>query len=125
MSVLALGVVAARVDSARQAIELLPRGHGQGLRLTTLTAKEVTVDADAPQVPVGIDARRSWCPLRSAAPSGPGRFAWSPEGTSRRPAPKAALEWPRLRQLASFRAEPEAVPGLRPARQGAKPRAPQ
>ncbi|HET7247676.1 MAG TPA: hypothetical protein VFJ07_22900, partial [Streptosporangiaceae bacterium] len=49
----ALGVIAIRVDSARQAAGLIRRGHGTGL--TTLTAEEVTVDADAPQIPVGID----------------------------------------------------------------------
>jgi diacylglycerol kinase family enzyme len=48
-----LGVVAVRVDIARQAIGLLRRGHGQGL--TVLTAGEVTVDADTPEIPVGID----------------------------------------------------------------------
>jgi diacylglycerol kinase family enzyme len=46
-----LGVVAVRVDNARQEIELSRRGHGQGL--TMLTAGEVT--ADAAQIPVGID----------------------------------------------------------------------
>ena len=40
-----------------------------------------------------------------------------PKGTSGVPAPKAALEWPRPRQLSSFRAEPAAVPAsVRPAR---------
>ena len=55
-----LGVVAVRVDSARQAIGLLRRGHGPGL--TMLTADEVTIDADAPQIPVGIDGETVMLP---------------------------------------------------------------
>ena len=55
-----LGVVAVRVASARQAAGLLRRGHGQGL--TALTAGEVTVDADAAQVPVGIDGETVMVP---------------------------------------------------------------
>jgi hypothetical protein len=35
------------------------------------------------------------------------------------PAPKATLQWPRLRQLASFRTQPEAVPA--PAQPGTEP----
>ena len=72
-----LGVVAVRVDSARQAIGLLRRGHGTGL--TTLTADEVTVDADAPQIPVGIDGE-TVSPHPSAASSSRGHFAWSCPG---------------------------------------------
>ena len=48
-----LGVVGVRVANAREAIQLVRRGHGKGL--TVLTADEVTVDADAPEIPVGID----------------------------------------------------------------------
>ena len=55
-----LGVVAVRVDSARQAAGLLRRGHGPGL--TTLTAGEVTVDADGPEIPVGIDGETVMLP---------------------------------------------------------------
>ncbi len=55
-----LGVVAVRVDSARQAIELIRRGHGNGR--TMLTAGEVIVDADAPEIPVGIDGETIMLP---------------------------------------------------------------
>jgi hypothetical protein len=65
-----LGVVAVRVDSARQAIGLIRRGHGPGL--SVLTADEVTVDADVPQIPVGIDGETVMLPTRSGAPFGPG-----------------------------------------------------
>ena len=105
----ALGVVAIRVDSARQAIGLLRRGHGQGL--TMLTAEEVTVDADAPQIPVGIDGETVMLPTPVRCTIRPRALrVVVPRQRPGVPAPKAALEWPRLRQLASFRAQPETVP---------------
>ncbi len=104
-----LGVVAVRVDSARQAIGLLRRGHGTGL--TVLTADEVTVNADAPQIPVGIDGETVMlpAPVRCAIQPRALRVV-VPRERPGVPAPKPALEWPRLRQLASFRAQPQAVP---------------
>jgi diacylglycerol kinase family enzyme len=47
-----LGVVAITVDSAAQAAALMRR-QSSGLR--TLTAQEVVIDADAKEIPVGID----------------------------------------------------------------------
>ena len=113
-----LGVVAVRVDSARQAIGLLRRGHGQGL--TVLTAGEVTVDADAPQIPVGIDGETVMLPTPVRCAIRPRALrVVVPRERPGVPAPKPALEWPRLRQLASFRAQPEAVPV--PAQPGREP----
>ena len=112
-----LGVVAVRVDSARQAIGLLRRGHGQGL--TTLTAGQVTIDADAPQIPVGIDGETVLLPAPVRCTIQPRVLrVVVPRQRPGVPAPKAALEWPRLRQLASFRAQPrsEALPA-RPDRE--------
>lgn len=101
-----LGVVAVRVDNARQAVELIRRGHGQGL--TTLTAGEVTVDADAPLLAVGIDGETVIMPA-------PVRCAIRPRALRvvlprQRPGVRAArpaLDWARLRQLASFRTQPD------------------
>ena len=112
-----LGVVAVRVDSARQAAGLLRRGHGTGL--TTLTAEEVTVDADAPQIPVGIDGETVMLPTPVRCAIRPRALrVVVPRQRPGVPAPKAALEWPRLRQLASFRARPggESLPA-RPGRE--------
>jgi diacylglycerol kinase family enzyme len=104
-----LGVVAVRVDSARQAIGLLRRGHGHGL--TTLTAGQVTVDADAPQIPVGIDGETVLLPAPVRCTIQPRALrVIVPRQRPGVPAPKAALEWPRLRQLASFRAQPHSEP---------------
>ena len=113
-----LGVVAVRVDSARQAAGLLRRGHGQGL--TTLTAGEVTVDADAPQIPVGIDGETVLLPTPVRCAIRPRALrVVVPRERPGVPASKAALEWPRLRQLASFRAQPDGEP--LPAQPGTEP----
>ena len=113
-----LGVVAVRVDSARQAAGLVRRGHGTGL--TVLTAGEVTVDADAPQIPVGIDGETVMLPtpVRCAIRARALRVV-VPRQRPGVPVPKAALEWPRLRQLASFRAQPGSE--SLPARPGGEP----
>ena len=104
-----LGVVAVRVDSARQVIGLLRRGHGQGL--TVLTAGEVTVDADAPRIPVGIDGETVMLPAPVLCAIRPRALrVVVPRERPGVPAPKATLQWPRLRQLASFRTQPPAVP---------------
>ena len=110
-----LGVVAIRVDSARQAVELIRRGHGTGL--TVLTAGEVTVDADTPQIPVGIDGETVMLPTPVHCTIRPEALrVVVPRERPGVPAPKQALEWPRLRQLASFRTQPhgEPVPAAQP-----------
>ena len=104
-----LGVVAVRVDSARQAVELAHRRHGNGL--TVLAADEVLVDADAAEIPVGIDGETVMLPTPVRCTIQPRALSVVvPRERPGVPAPKAALEWPRLRQLASFRAQPDHVP---------------
>ncbi|GGX80303.1 diacylglycerol/lipid kinase family protein [Streptomyces fructofermentans] len=49
-----LGVLGIGVGNAAEATELLLRGS-QGRGLTTATAREVVVDADAPVIPAGVD----------------------------------------------------------------------
>jgi diacylglycerol kinase family enzyme len=97
-----LGVVAVLVDSAPQAIELLRRGHGDGL--TVLVAAEITVDADAPEIPVGIDGEAVMMPTPVRCATRPLALrVVVPRNRPGVPAPLQPLEWPRLRQLASFR----------------------
>ena len=116
-----LGVVAVRVDSARQAAGLIRRGHGTGL--ATLTAGEVTITTDAPQIPVGIDGETVMLPTPVRCAIRPRALrVVVPRQRPGVPAPKPALEWPRLRQLASFRARPDgeslpAWPGREPSPQ--------
>ena len=105
----ALGVVAVRVDSARQAVELVRRGRGNGLAV--LTADEAIVDADASVIPVGIDGETVMLPTPVRCTIRPRALrVVVPRERPGVPAPKAALEWPRLRQLASFRPRPGGVP---------------
>jgi diacylglycerol kinase family enzyme len=100
-----LGVVAVTVNNALQAAGLLRGAHGRGL--TTLTADEVVVDADAPEIPVGIDGETVMMPA-------PVRCTIRPQALRVRvprdrpgiQPPKPELDWPTLRQLASFRAFP-------------------
>jgi diacylglycerol kinase family enzyme len=97
-----LGVVAVTVNSALQAATLLQGRRGQGL--TTLTAGEVVVDAEVPEVPVGIDGETVMMPT-------PVRCTIRPKALRVRvprdrpgvPPSKAALDWTKLRQLASSR----------------------
>ncbi|HSS90745.1 MAG TPA: diacylglycerol kinase family protein [Streptosporangiaceae bacterium] len=97
-----LGVVAVTVHSALQAATLLRGARGQGL--TTLTADDVVVDAEAPEIPVGIDGETVSMPT-------PVRCTIQPKVLRVRvprdrpgvPALRSALDWPKLRHLASFR----------------------
>src|SRR4249919_1453181 len=104
-----LGVVAIRVQNARPAAGLIRRGHGTGL--TTLTAGQVTIDADAPQIPVGIDGETVMLPTPVRCTIRPRALrVVVPRQRPGVPAPKPPLEWPRLRHLASFRAHPADAP---------------
>jgi diacylglycerol kinase family enzyme len=104
-----LGVVAVRVGSARQAVELVRRGHGNGL--TALTAAEVTVDADVAEVPVGIDGETVMMPTPVRCAIRPGALrVIVPRQRPGVPAAKQPLEWPTLRHLASFRSLPDGKP---------------
>jgi diacylglycerol kinase family enzyme len=98
-----LGLVAITVSNAREAVELVRRGHGQGL--TVLAADEVVVDADAPQIPVGIDGETVIMPTPVRCTIRPRALrVIVPRQRPGVPAAKPPLEWPMLRQLASFHA---------------------
>ena len=104
-----LGVVAVRIGSARQAVALVRHAHDQGLAM--LTAGQVTVDADAAEIPVGIDGETVILPTPVHCTIQPRALrVVVPRQRPGVPAPKAALQWPRLRQLASFRPQPDAAP---------------
>jgi diacylglycerol kinase family enzyme len=109
-----LGVIAVTVNSALQAVMLLRGAKGQGL--TVLTADEVVVDADVPEIPVGIDGETVMMPtpvrctirpkaLRVRVPRHrPGVLPASAE---------PRFNWSALVKLASFRSAEER-PGLLP-----------
>jgi diacylglycerol kinase family enzyme len=99
-----LGVVSVLVHNAAQAVELVRRGHGKGL--TFLTAQEVTVRSDASEIPVGIDGETVMLPTPVRCSIRPRALrVIVPKQRPGVPVPKQPLEWPRLRQLASFKAQ--------------------
>jgi diacylglycerol kinase family enzyme len=103
-----LGLVAVLVGNAREAVELVRRGHGRGL--TVLAADEVVVDADVPQIPVGIDGETIMMPTPVRCAIRPRVLrVIVPRQRPGVPAAKPPLEWPRLRQLAAFHAHPDAA----------------
>jgi diacylglycerol kinase family enzyme len=108
-----LGVIAVTVNNALQAVMLLRGAKGQGL--TVLRAAEVVVDADVPEIPVGIDGETVMMPtpvictvrpkvLRVRVPRHrPGVVTAAAE---------PRLNWSALVKLASFRSGDR--PGLLP-----------
>jgi diacylglycerol kinase family enzyme len=101
-----LGVVAVLVNSARQAVELVRRGRGAGL--VVLAAREIVVEADVPQIPVGIDGETIMMPAPVRCAIRPRALrVIVPRERPGVPEVKPPLEWPRLRQLAGFRALPD------------------
>ena len=94
-----LGVVAVTVGSARQAAGLLRGRRAAGLRV--LNAHEVTVTADTPRLPVGIDGEAVTLPVPVRCTVHPGVLrVWVPRGRPGVPAPKPELDWARLLRLA-------------------------
>jgi diacylglycerol kinase family enzyme len=95
----ALQLVGVSVRNARQAAGLLRGRRSDGVR--TRLAQEVIVDADAGQIPVGIDGEAVImptpvrCTIRRAA-----LRVRVPRDRPGVPVPKARVDWRRLRQLA-------------------------
>jgi diacylglycerol kinase family enzyme len=94
-----LGVVAVRVDGARQAVGLLNGAHRQGLRMAEAT--EVVVTADVPEVPVGIDGETVRVPVPVRCTSRPGalRVRLPRDRPGTRP-PRGRWHWAALWALA-------------------------
>ena len=78
-----------------------------GRRLAIFAADEVAVDADAPDIPVGIDGETvtTATPVHCAIRPQALRVRVRPNRPAVRP-PKPKLDWPEPRQLASFRSTP-------------------
>ena len=94
-----LGVIAVRVDTARQAVGLLQGAHHRGLGRAE--AREVVVTADVPEIPVGIDGEtvRLPTPVRCTVRRGALRVRLPRERPGIRP-PRGRLEWAALWDLA-------------------------
>jgi len=97
-----LGVVAVTVNSALQAATLLRGARGQGL--TTLTTDEIVVDAEVPEIPVGIDGETVMMPTPVRCTIRPKVLRVRvPKDRPGVPESKAVLDWSALARLASFR----------------------
>ena len=96
-----LGVAAVTVSSAAQAVGLLRGRHATGLRV--LAAEKVEITADTPQIPVGVDGESILMSAPVTCTVSPGALrVWVPHDRPGIPAPKARMDWARLRHLAGF-----------------------
>jgi diacylglycerol kinase family enzyme len=94
-----LGMFAVTVNSAVQAAGLLAGTHSRGL--TRLAGREVVVDADSSQVPVGVDGEALLLdtPVRCVVQPAALRVR-VPRDRPGVPDPKPIMDWKRLRQIA-------------------------
>jgi diacylglycerol kinase family enzyme len=94
-----LGIVAVTVHSAAQAAGLLGGRRSRGL--TSLAGREVVIDADAAQIPVGVDgeALQLDTPVRCVIQPAALRVR-VPRDRPGVPDPKPVMDWNRLRQMA-------------------------
>ena len=95
-----LGVVGVKVENAAQAAGLLRRTQ-RSRELTALTAREVTIDADQPQIPVGIDGESVLMPTPVRCTIRPLTLRVQvPRGRPGVPQPRPPMDWARLRHQA-------------------------
>jgi diacylglycerol kinase family enzyme len=95
-----LGVLGVKVGSAAEAAGLLLGRHATGL--TVLTAREVVVDADRPEVEVGVDGEALLLPTPVRCRIEPGALRVRvPRSRPGVPETKPPLDWRRLRKLAA------------------------
>ena len=100
-----LGVVSITVSSAAQAVGLLRGRHATGLQV--LTAKQIEITADTPEIPVGVDGESIMMSSPVTCTVSPGALrVWVPHDRPGVPKPKPRVDWARLRQLASFPRRP-------------------
>jgi diacylglycerol kinase family enzyme len=94
-----LEVIGVRVRNAREAASLL-RGARPG-RVNAITATEVTIDGDTPDIHVGIDGESVSLPRPVRCSIRPGALRVRlPRQRPGVPAPRASVNWAQLRQLA-------------------------
>ena len=94
-----LGVVAGRLDSAAHAVDLIRRDQGQSL--SVLSGREVLIDADTAQIPVGVDGEALTVSTPVHCTIRPGALrVWLPRHRPGVPRPKTRIEWDRLWRLA-------------------------
>jgi diacylglycerol kinase family enzyme len=95
-----LGVIGVKVDNAAQAAGLLNRA-ARSRELTALTAREVIIDSDQPQIPVGIDGESVLMPTPVRCAIRPLALRVQvPRHRPGVPQPRPQLDWARLRRQA-------------------------
>jgi diacylglycerol kinase family enzyme len=95
-----LGVVGVKIENAGQAAGLLRRTQ-RSRSVTVLTAREVVIDADQPQIPVGIDGESVLMPTPVRCTIRPLSLRVRvPRNRPGVPEPRPPLDWKRLREQA-------------------------
>ncbi|WP_030263816.1 diacylglycerol/lipid kinase family protein [Streptomyces sp. NRRL B-24484] len=95
----ALGVLGVKVDTAAQAVGLLRGGTATGL--TALAAREVVIDADVPEIPVGVDGEALVLPTPVVCRIRPAALRVRvPRHRPGVPSARPPLDWQRLRKIA-------------------------
>jgi diacylglycerol kinase family enzyme len=95
-----LGVVGVRIDNAVQAAGLLHRAQ-RSRSVTVLTAREVVIDADQPQIPVGIDGESVLMPTPVHCTIHPLSLRVRvPRDRPGVPEPRPPMDWAQLRHHA-------------------------
>ncbi len=96
----ALGVVGVKIENAAQAAGLLRRTQ-RSRSVTVLTAREVIIEADQPQIPVGIDGESVLVPTPVRCTIRPLALRVRvPRNRPGVPEPRPELDWRRLREQA-------------------------
>jgi diacylglycerol kinase family enzyme len=109
-----LGVVGVKVQNAAQAVGLLRRA-ARSRSLTVLTAREVVIEADQPQIPVGIDGESVLMPTPVRCTIRPLSLRVQvPRGRPGIPQPRPPMDWAQLRRQAlTFTGATGGGPGTR------------
>ena len=95
-----LGVVGVKIETAAQAAGLLRRA-ARSRSVTVLTAREVVIDADQPQIPVGIDGESVLMPTPVHCTIRPLSLRVRvPRDRPGVPEPRPPMNWARLRHQA-------------------------
>ena len=95
-----LGVVGVKIETAAQAAGLLRRAQ-RSRNVTMLTAREVVIDADQPQIPVGIDGESVLMPTPVHCTIRPLSLRVRvPRDRPGVPEPRPSMDWARLRHQA-------------------------
>ncbi len=95
-----LGVVGVKIETAAQAAGLLRRAQ-RSRNVTVLTAREVVIDADQPQIPVGIDGESVLMPTPVHCTIRPLSLRVRvPRHRPGVPEPRPPMDWARLRRQA-------------------------